>query len=73
MSDSFRPGGSLQSEVQVGSGKEAQMPAARDPVCGMDVDTASPAATVEYGGTTYYFCSQGCADRFREEPSRYAS
>ncbi len=60
-------------EVEGGSRKEVQMPTAPDPVCGMDVDTASPAATIEYGGTTYYFCSQSCADRFGEDPSRYAS
>jgi Cu+-exporting ATPase len=29
---------------------------ARDPVCGMNVDPATAAATSELGGTTYYFC-----------------
>ncbi|HVZ73511.1 MAG TPA: heavy metal translocating P-type ATPase [Polyangia bacterium] len=45
--------------------------AARDPVCGMSVDPARAAATHEHAGTTYYFCSTGCAARFRGDPERY--
>ncbi|MGH2674962.1 MAG: heavy metal translocating P-type ATPase [Actinomycetota bacterium] len=60
-------------EVEVGSRKEDEAATARDPVCGMDVDTSSPAETVEFGGTTYYFCSEGCAARFREDPGHYVS
>jgi YHS domain-containing protein len=33
----------------------------RDPVCGMEVDPSKGAASVPYQGTTFYFCSQGCA------------
>src|SRR5919106_4387773 len=40
----------------------------RDPVCGMDVDPANPAARVEYEGTSYYFCSARCAETFRRDP-----
>jgi Cu+-exporting ATPase len=39
---------------------------ATDPVCGMQVDTSAPAATIRSGETTYYFCSPRCADRFQE-------
>ena len=42
-----------------------------DPVCGMKVDPASPAATVEHAGRTYYFCSQHCATKFRAEPAKF--
>ena len=35
-----------------------------DPVCGMDVDPARAARAIERDGTTYYFCSSGCADAF---------
>jgi YHS domain-containing protein/uncharacterized membrane protein YraQ (UPF0718 family) len=35
-----------------------------DPICGMTVDPAAAAASVERDGTTWYFCCQGCADRF---------
>jgi Cu+-exporting ATPase len=44
---------------------------AKDPVCGMDVDPAKAAATVEHQGMTFYFCSQGCATKFRTEPQKY--
>jgi Cu+-exporting ATPase len=57
--------------VEVEITKEEPMGTARDPVCGMDVDTSSPADTVEYRGTTYHFCSKGCAESFRADPSRY--
>lgn len=42
-----------------------------DPVCGMRIDTEDAAATAEYEGTTYYFCSQGCHDRFVADPASY--
>jgi Cu+-exporting ATPase len=42
-----------------------------DPVCGMDVDEKSPAATYEYKGKTYYFCSQGCKASFSRDPEKY--
>jgi Cu+-exporting ATPase len=37
---------------------------ATDPVCGMQVDPATAAATAERDGTTYWFCSTGCRDAF---------
>lgn len=43
----------------------------RDPVCGMDVDPANAAATVQHAGTTYHFCSDNCARRFQASPSRF--
>jgi xanthine dehydrogenase accessory factor len=42
-----------------------------DPVCGMTVDTADPAATVDHDGETYYFCCRGCADSFAADPGDY--
>ena len=42
-----------------------------DPVCGMNVDPAKAAAQEEHGGKTYYFCSQGCAAKFRKAPEMY--
>lgn len=35
----------------------------------MAVDIDFPAATVEYDGRTYYFCSEGCAETFEAEPA----
>jgi len=42
-----------------------------DPVCGMKVDPAKAAATVEHQGTRYFFCSQRCATKFQAEPDKY--
>jgi len=28
---------------------------------------------MEYGGATYFFCSEECLRRFEDEPERYAS
>ncbi|WP_308468491.1 permease [Rathayibacter soli] len=54
-----------RSMKPLGSGR------ATDPVCGMNVDTAHPAATHPYGGSTFYFCSQGCHDQFAANPEKF--
>ena len=41
-----------------------------DPVCGMKV-AADPAKSVSHDGTTYYFCSTRCMERFSADPRRY--
>jgi adenylate cyclase len=41
-----------------------------DPVCGMRIDTEDAAATADYEGKTYYFCSEACHDAFVANPSR---
>src|SRR3954447_22908641 len=43
------------------------------PVCGMMVDPDRAAAHVEHLGTTYHFCSKGCAAKFTADPDRYLS
>jgi uncharacterized protein len=45
---------------------------ARDPVCGMSVDR-SKALTLDYHGTTLYFCSDACRSKFQADPDRYLS
>lgn len=42
-----------------------------DPVCGMQVDEKSAAATYEYQGKTYYFCAPGCKTSFVKDPEKY--
>ena len=42
-----------------------------DPVCGMQVDEKSAAATYDYQGKTYYFCAPGCKAAFVKEPEKY--
>lgn len=44
---------------------------ATDPVCGMKIDPKTAAATREHDGTTFHFCSLGCADTFDADPHRY--
>jgi len=44
---------------------------AKDPVCGMDVDEKTAAATAVHNGKTYYFCHPGCKARFEKEPEKY--
>lgn len=44
----------------------------RDPVCGMRVDPQNAAASMEYQGKTYYFCSDDCHQKFMQNPAQYA-
>src|ERR1700731_397612 len=43
----------------------------KDPVCGMNVDPGSAKHSAEYGGRTYYFCSQGCKIKFVADSVSY--
>jgi Cu+-exporting ATPase len=49
------------------------MATVRDPVCAMDIDPATAAASEEYRGMTYYFCSPGCRGTFMAQPKKYAA
>jgi Cu+-exporting ATPase len=40
-----------------------------DPVCGMSVAPETAAGTYEFGGETFYFCSAGCLNKFKQNPS----
>lgn len=42
-----------------------------DPVCGMKVDAPTATHHYEFGGTTYYFCSARCLEKFKGDPDRY--
>jgi Cu+-exporting ATPase len=42
-----------------------------DPVCGMQVDEKSAAATAVHEGKRYYFCSTHCMNRFKEDPAGF--
>ena len=43
----------------------------KDPVCGMEVASASREQE-SYAGRTYHFCSASCHTKFTTEPQRYA-
>ncbi|PWJ20794.1 heavy metal translocating P-type ATPase [Jannaschia seohaensis] len=46
---------------------------ATDPVCGMQVEMREDARSREYGGETFWFCSEGCQTKFDADPHFYAS
>jgi Cu+-exporting ATPase len=39
----------------------------------MEVNTEDAAAAWLHAGTTYYFCTVGCMERFRADPERFLS
>jgi P-type Cu+ transporter len=43
----------------------------KDPVCGMDVDPLTSKHSAEAGGSTFYFCSNGCKTKFVADPASY--
>jgi len=43
----------------------------QDVICGMEVDPAKAAATSQYAGKTYYFCSKSCTTKFDANPAQY--
>jgi len=43
----------------------------RDPVCGMAVDPATAKYSEVYERNSYFFCSSGCQEKFKAEPSKY--
>jgi YHS domain-containing protein len=42
-----------------------------DPVCGMTVEPSEAAAAWDHEGSTYYFCSVACFERFKSDPRGY--
>ncbi len=42
-----------------------------DPVCHMNVRPESAAGSTVFEGTTYYFCSRHCLQKFEADPRRY--
>src|SRR5580658_6909576 len=55
------------------SANPSDQPAAleRDPVCGMNVNSATAKHVHEQSGKNYYFCCAGCADKFKADPAKY--
>ncbi len=53
------------------SAREAGPREFRDPVCGMVTTDANAYLPLEYLGKTYYFCSEHCRKKFRENPEKY--
>jgi Cu+-exporting ATPase len=45
----------------------------KDPVCGMDVNTATARFKTQHNGKEYFFCSAGCLAKFRVNPEKILS
>jgi YHS domain-containing protein len=43
----------------------------KDPVCSMTIEEKDAAGTSTHKGTTYYFCSTHCKEKFDKEPEKY--
>jgi Cu+-exporting ATPase len=64
--------GKVQIEMsKQGHNRTMQQTEVHDPVCGMKVDPLKAASSVEHEGAKTYFCSQGCAAKFRAAPEKY--
>ncbi|RCW58328.1 YHS domain-containing protein [Halanaerobium sp. ST460_2HS_T2] len=44
---------------------------AKDPVCGMDIEADQAVASYEYKGKIYYFCAEGCKNKFAKNPEEF--
>jgi len=64
------PLGSLQKKAEHRLPAAEELPV-KDPVCGMTTDTPDSYTPYEYKGKTYYFCSEQCLKRFKEDPEQY--
>jgi Cu+-exporting ATPase len=62
----------LREEMLRAEERSKPMVMVKDPVCGMDVDPESAAASSDYEGQTYYFCSIPCQEEFDAEPEKFA-
>ena len=58
------------SEHRLATASDSGIIEALDAVCGMTVAPAT-AVNYEHEGETYYFCCNGCLERFREAPEQY--
>lgn len=64
----------VRVEVQErASVQEVSMATVKDPVCGMEIDSAKAAAQERHEGKVYYFCSHDCHAKFKAAPKKYAA
>jgi len=61
----------FMSVLAVAAVQEKSEEMVKDPVCGMSFKKAEAKASFEYKGTTYYFCNQGCKDKFAQDPEKF--
>lgn len=44
---------------------------AKDPVCGMEIDSRQARQSTLYAGNVFHFCSEDCQVKFKNNPERY--
>jgi len=54
---------------KVGQRRPASESFAKDPICGMQVAVSTASAVLELGDETYYFCCDGCKQKFASQQS----
>lgn len=64
------PAESLANPVEAPSGGTTVK--VKDPVCGMVIDPSSARWSQRHQGKSFSFCSSGCRDKFRAEPSSFS-
>jgi uncharacterized membrane protein YraQ (UPF0718 family) len=65
-------GNLIKSKARSTASSPQDVTLAKDPVCGMDVNTEN-GLTTEYEGKSYYFCSLHCQAAFEKEAHKYAT
>lgn len=63
------PGGLVMLGMASGSGPKSEL--ARDPVCGMNVDSTTAKFVSEREGKKHYFCGRACLEKFEADPAKY--
>ncbi|MEM4389427.1 MAG: YHS domain-containing protein [Candidatus Micrarchaeia archaeon] len=56
----------MRAERVLEEKKKGGVGMAKDPVCGMEVSQTTAKFKLERGGTTYYFCSRECFEKFKK-------
>jgi Cu+-exporting ATPase len=61
-----------KTQCSIPTGEKNMMDMKKDPVCSMEVDKDKSEFTSQYGGKTYYFCSEDCKQQFERRPEQFA-
>jgi len=48
------------------------MALAKDPICGMTIESTKAAGNSVFNGTTFHFCSVSCKKTFDKNPAKWA-
>ena len=62
---------SIMSHDGTHQGHQHHAGMAKDPVCGMDVNSATAKHKCRHAGQDYFFCGGGCKTKFEADPQRY--